>query len=376
MSSPSTSRTIASAASSCSAETDAKTLVSATPSTEPARGSRNRRSSSPSSGTISRPSNSMPPPTMASPAETAARRSSGHIISGGTAVVDGRPMRATATRSSPAALEHRVGGVRRPEHHVGHPAGLDSGGREDGVDRGGDAAADVGRGRPLRLGDQPVGAVEHDGVGVRAADVDAEPQVDRRAHADELLHRDVVEVVAERPRPGQREAGLRAPHRVAGERHDRHPLAVAEPLGVDRVAGLRVEHGDDVRHHRPRAAALERDQVLVLDLQLQQPAAVLLQPLDGRRAADEAARHAALDVRQLAVEQQHRADRLAQRPHRVVGSLQRPADPQGTRDRAADGGLAGAGRPSSGTRRTRRCRRTRRPRPSPGAPASARPWCG
>ena len=41
-------------------------------------------------------------------------------------------------------------------------------------------SAVVGR---LALGDQPAGGVEDDGVGVRAADVDAEPQVGRAAHA-------------------------------------------------------------------------------------------------------------------------------------------------------------------------------------------------
>ena len=81
-SAPSTARAASPTASSCSAETGAKTLAIATPSTCPAMLSRKRRAVSRSSGTISRPSNSMPPSTISSPAETVSRRSCGHAKSG------------------------------------------------------------------------------------------------------------------------------------------------------------------------------------------------------------------------------------------------------------------------------------------------------
>ena len=100
-SSPSTSSERSRAARSCSAETGEKTPVTATASALPAhrleeargrlaierRRARARRTPS-------------PPPTIASPAETARRRSSGQAISGGTERVAGAPRRSTATRFS------------------------------------------------------------------------------------------------------------------------------------------------------------------------------------------------------------------------------------------------------------------------------------
>jgi hypothetical protein len=82
-----------------------------------------------------------------------------------------------------APIEQRIGGVRRPQHDVRDPAGLDGRIGHDGVDRGGDAAGDVSRGGALCLRHQCAGAVEHDRIGVRPADVDPEPQVDRAGHA-------------------------------------------------------------------------------------------------------------------------------------------------------------------------------------------------
>jgi hypothetical protein len=65
--------------------------------------------------------------------------------------------------------------VRRPDHH-----GLDAGDRDAGrlderVNRRRDPARDVRRRRRLRLGED-VAAVDEDGVRVRAADIDADPQ--------------------------------------------------------------------------------------------------------------------------------------------------------------------------------------------------------
>ena len=75
--SPSSRLTISAAASSCRAETGAKTLVMATPSAVPATSPRNRAMASVSSGARSCPSNSMPPPTITAPAEIAVVRSAG-----------------------------------------------------------------------------------------------------------------------------------------------------------------------------------------------------------------------------------------------------------------------------------------------------------
>src|SRR6201985_254778 len=54
----------------------------------------------------------------------------------------------------------------------------------------------------------------------------------------ELLHGQVVELVAERARPGDGDARLGAPDRVAGEGDHRDPLAVGDPLGHDGVGRL------------------------------------------------------------------------------------------------------------------------------------------
>ena len=76
-----------------------------------------------------------------------------------------------------AAAHDRVGGVGGAEHHPGdlRPQVADLG--EHGGEGGADAPGDVEGGGLLRPGDHGAVAVEHDGVGVRAADVDAHGQV-------------------------------------------------------------------------------------------------------------------------------------------------------------------------------------------------------
>src|SRR6516225_6503111 len=99
----------------------------------------------------------------------------------------------------------------------------------------------------------------------------------------QLLHGQVVEVVAERARPGERDPLLGPPDRIAGEGDHRDPLAVGDQLG------------DGGEH----PAALERHQVLVLEFQPDQAALVRAEALDHHRAAGEPARRPALDVQHL-----------------------------------------------------------------------------
>src|SRR5262249_18275616 len=106
----------------------------------------------------------------------------------------------------------------------------------------------------------------------------------------QLLHGQVVELVAEGPRPGDRDPLLGSPYRVAGEGDHGDPLAVSDPLGHDRVGRLAVQHGDQVRHRGEYLAALQGHQVLVLQLQPDQAARVRAEALDHHRAAGEAAR--------------------------------------------------------------------------------------
>ena len=74
-------------------------------------------------------------------------------------------------------LEHGVRRVRGPEHRVGDARAV-SLEPADGFGRGErDARRDVGRRRGLRPRDHPILAVEHDGIGVRAPDVDPQPEI-------------------------------------------------------------------------------------------------------------------------------------------------------------------------------------------------------
>ena len=306
----------------------ANTLVTATASTGPpaARGSapaRPRRAA-----TISRPSNSKPPPTIRSPAETAARRSSGQPNSGRTTCVAGAADAHTATRRRPRALEHRVRGVGRAQHHVG-----DAPPASTVVDAPRSMAAsmpvgDVGRRRHLGLREQPVARrrARRRRCSCRRRRCRAAGQ---RAGACELLDRDVVEVVAEGRGPASSRPARRPPDRVAREGDDRDALAVAQPLGRDRLARLGVEHGDEVGHDRQHLAVLERDEVLVLDLEPQRraPASAPTPSID-RRAADEAAGGPALDVDHLADDQldRRRSPRHERRDGVVLGLEHRPPD--------------------------------------------------
>src|SRR3984885_16017826 len=58
------------------------------------------------------------------------------------------------------------------------------------------------------------------------------------AGTGELLHGQVVKVVAEGPRAGDRDAPLSPPHWVAAEGDHHDPLAVLDPFRRDRVGGL------------------------------------------------------------------------------------------------------------------------------------------
>src|SRR5262245_42475816 len=87
--------------------------------------------------------------------------------------------------------------------------------------------------------------------------------------AEPLLDGDVVDVVAEVPRAGELEARSCPPALVAGRRDHSHPEAVAELLGGDRLSGLGVEDDDQVGDGDDDLAVAQRDEMLVLEAQLQ-----------------------------------------------------------------------------------------------------------
>src|SRR5438093_6824046 len=315
--SPSSRFTTSAASSSCRSETGANTETIATPSAFPAIEPRNLAASSASNGERSRPSNSIPPPTIASPAEIACRRSSGHPDSGGTANVAGAPNRRTATRRRSRRCNTAFVAWVVPSMTWVIRA------------RSNSPAATTPSIAP-RIPPVTSGVVGTFAVASRrssrsrtTASVCAPPTSipRRRSTATELLHRNVVEVVPEGPRARELEAGGRSPDRIAREGDDRDPLAVPHALGLDRIAGLGVDHRDDVRDHRVHLLALQRDQVLVLDLQADRAASVLPETLDRHLPTDESLRGPALHVDHLAHDQHRPVDGLGQRGHRVVLGL-------------------------------------------------------
>ena len=118
--------------------------------------------------------------TIRSPAETASRSSAGQPKSGRTACVAGPPKRSTPTRRRPR--RSRTAFVACVVPNIACVIRLRSTVCDDAGDRALDARRHVGRRRHLRLREETVVGVEHDGVRVRAAHVDAEAKV-RRGHA-------------------------------------------------------------------------------------------------------------------------------------------------------------------------------------------------
>jgi len=157
---------------------------------------------------------------------------------------------------------------------------------------------------------------------------------------------DVVEVVAERPRADRRETLGAGPHLGRGERDDLDPLPVADALGDDPVPGVQVEQRDDVRDRCERLPVLEHDEVLVLELQPEEPTLVRGEALDQCGAADETAAGAPLDVDDLALTEPGQRRDLPDRGERVLAPApDRLAHPDGPRHRAGDGRSArGPGR--------------------------------
>ena len=115
-----------------------------------------RRSSSGSSGEISRPSNSWPPCARNQWLPSAPRSRSGQSTIGGSAcVADG------------------VREVRRADHHRLDLRRLDAAARDQRAERRHDPARDVGRGGRLYLGEHAALVHQHR-IRVRAADVDTD----------------------------------------------------------------------------------------------------------------------------------------------------------------------------------------------------------
>src|SRR6185312_14040965 len=284
--SPSSRLTISAAASSCRAETGANTLVMATPSAVPATSPRNRAIAPVSSGARSRPSNSMPPSTITAPAEIARVRSGGQPNIGRMLRVAGPPIRITAIRRSLRRSSTALVACVVPSITWLIRRGSAAGAR---------STVSIAAVIPPVMSGVPgtlALAITRSAPSMITASVLVPPtSIPRRqsgAGTGEPLHGHVVEVVAERPRAGGRDAAVGPPDRVAGEGDHHHPLAVPDPFGGDRVRGLAVQHRDQVGHRGENPPPLQGDQVLVLQFQPDEAARVLAQALDYHRPADEA----------------------------------------------------------------------------------------
>src|SRR2546421_4025479 len=303
--SPSSRLTTPAASSSCRGETGANTLVMTMPSAAPPTSPRNRAMASVSTGDRSRPSNSMPPSTIVAPTEMVSVRSRGHPNIGLTLWVAGPPILITATRRrfrrSSTALVAWV---------VPSMTWLIRRGSAPGACRTVSIALVIPPVMSGVHGTLALATIRSAGSMITASVLVPPTSMPRRysgAGTGELLHRQVIEFVVERPRPSHGDPALGSPDRIAGESDHRHPLAVPDRLGADRVGGLAIQHRDQVRHRGEHAAAFQRHQVLVLQLQPDQPACVLPEALDHHAAAGEPTGGVPLDVQDLAGDQLERA---------------------------------------------------------------------
>jgi hypothetical protein len=117
----------------------------------------------------------------------------------------GAGRRAQADHGDPAEApppHDGVGRVRRPEHHPRHAAACVAQLAEHDREGGPDAAGHVFGGGPLRPRDHVAVGVEHDRVGVRASDVDADREVPEPRLADRGAHRATSAVGVAAPSKG------------------------------------------------------------------------------------------------------------------------------------------------------------------------------
>src|SRR6185437_9917977 len=117
----------------------------------------------------------------------------------------------------------------------------------------------------------------------------------------------VGQVIAEGSRANHRQAGRGAQLGIGGEGEHAYPEAVAEDFGADRLPAIVVQYADQVGHGDQYLFVPPGHQVLVLNCHPHGAARVILKTLDDRLAAGETAGGYALDIADLAAEQQSRA---------------------------------------------------------------------
>src|SRR5882757_3526998 len=308
----------------------------ATASTSPRTDRKNSLVASASKGTISRPSYSEPPRTILVRPPTAATRSAGHPKRGSTAVDDGAPTRSTATswslrRSRTAFVAWVVPSITWLIRLVETPALATT-------------SAIASRMPVVTSGEVVclVLAIKAFSRSRTTASVCVPPtsMPSRRSRANGMavLHRDVVEVVAEGAWPGDLDSCGRAPDRRAGKGQKQDALPVADVLGRYRVRCLGVDHGDEVRHAGQHLPVLERDQVLILNLHADEPTCVGPMAFDDDASAHESACRMTLDVDHLALDEGDCVEHLDQCGDGVHCRCHLATDAQCQRHRALDDG--------------------------------------
>jgi hypothetical protein len=97
-------------------------------------------------------------------------------------------------------------------------------------------------------------------------------------------------------RSDERQSGFRTPTVVAGHGDDRYPEAIPQSFGGDRLAGLLVQHGNQVRGGDEHVIAGASDQELVLEVDFERSSVERASAFDDRGATGETANRAARDI--------------------------------------------------------------------------------
>src|SRR5215471_5876041 len=246
-----------------------------------------------SSGTRGRPSNSWPPSSMTISPRTSAARSSGQSTNGSSDAPEGNPIRIAATRVRSrrwtTAFVKWVVPIITASTAAGAPAcnSLRSASVTPEVTS---RVVGVLTAWTTRASSSRTASVL---VPPTSIPIRRFTPVSRK-HALEL------EVVAERARPDVLETFGSQEHRRRRQRDHADALAVAQGLRADRVARDGIQDADEIGRHHAGLAVEPADRELVLECELEDRAAEIVEPVELRGAAQEALGRPAGHVADLA----------------------------------------------------------------------------
>src|SRR6516164_2868246 len=262
-----------------------------------------------SNGTIGRPSKSCPPSSMNTSPRTEPARSSGQSQNGGSEALAGSPMRTAATRARSrrwtTALTKWVVPITTPSIVPRATSGWRAS-FASAVTMPAVTSAVVGvliacTTRPSSSSTASV-LVPPTSMPIRRIAPSLPLPRMRGRGREGVEDRTEVEVIAEGARPDMLEPLLCQKDRRGRERHDRHAPAIADRLGAEGLARDGVENADQIGRHRERHFIAPRHYPLVLERDLEPRAAILVEPVDRRSAAQKPLGRAAGDIDDLAPE--------------------------------------------------------------------------